>query len=120
MKLLIKEACQLAGEAISTHADVGDTVDATKDDAALLTRMGRAFYLDKSDDPTKGTLTATAEDKAAVKKAANAVADMLKERAAASPEGAAAAVAAANAAMVASAVTAALTAAGIGAPKAAA
>lgn len=99
MKLLIAQACQIAGEITSTHADIGDTVDVPKDDAATLTRMGRAFYLDKADDPTKGQLTASAEDKAAVKRAAQAQADLLKERdaaaAATSPAGLGALIAAA-------------------------
>jgi hypothetical protein len=69
MKLLIKEACTLAGPERSTHADVGDEVELhSKDEALLLARMGRALYLERSDDPTKGSFTATAEDKAVLKK----------------------------------------------------
>lgn len=69
MKLLIKEACTLAGPERSTHADVGDEVEVhSKDEALLLARLGRALYLDRADDPTKGTFTATAEDKAVLQK----------------------------------------------------
>lgn len=74
MKLLITEACQIAGEAVSQHADVGAEVDLPKDDAVLLARMGRAMFLDKADDPTKGSLTASAEDKANTKKRVEAIA----------------------------------------------
>lgn len=73
MKLLIIAACTIAGEAVSTHADVGEEVDVTKDEAGTLARMGRGLYLEKADDPTKGQLTATAEDKARVKKQVAAI-----------------------------------------------
>jgi len=73
MKLLILIACTIAGAEVSSHADVGEEVDVSKDEAATLTRMGRALYLEKADDPTKGQLTATAEDKARVKKQVAAI-----------------------------------------------
>ena len=72
-KILIAEACQLAGEEVSTHADIGESHDVSKDDALLLTRMGRAFYVDKADDPTKGRLTAAEDDKARIKRQAAAL-----------------------------------------------
>lgn len=73
-KLLIMAACLIAGETIGTPVAVGDTVDVPKDDAAYLARSGRALYLDKSDDPTKGQFTATAEDKQRAKEQAKAIA----------------------------------------------
>lgn len=109
IKLLITVACQLAGEEISAHADVGDVVEVSKDDAALLTRMNRAMYLDRADDPTKGSLTASPEDRANIKRRAAAIDGERKQRAhaaeAASPAGMAAMVAAA----VADAVKAAMS-----------
>lgn len=78
MKLLITEACQIAGESVSQHADVGTEVDLPKDEAILLARMRRAMFLDKADDPSKGAMTASAEDKATVKKRATAIADARK------------------------------------------
>lgn len=79
-KLLITAACLIAGETIAQHADVGDTVEVPKDDALSLCRQGRALYLDKSEDPTKGRLTADAEKKSEVKKQANAIASELTAR----------------------------------------
>jgi hypothetical protein len=74
MKLLIKEACLLAGPVQSTHCDVGDVVDChNKDEALLLARLGRAQYLDRADDPTRGQLTATDADRAQVKQRAAAL-----------------------------------------------
>lgn len=73
-KLLIMAACMIAGELIATPAAVGDTVDVPKEEANYLTRSGRALYLDKTDDPTKGLNTATAEDKARAKEQAKAYA----------------------------------------------
>jgi hypothetical protein len=74
MKLLITEACTIAGPEQSQHADVGDVVDVhSKDEALLLVRMGRARYLERNDDPTKGTLTATADDKAIVAQRVEAI-----------------------------------------------
>lgn len=110
IKLLIAQACLIAGDEVGRHADVGETVEvATKEEALLLTRAhGRAFYLDKADDPTKGTLTASPEDKDRIKREVKQLAAVAEQRAAEaqmqSPGGMAAMVAAA----VASAVQAAL------------
>jgi hypothetical protein len=73
-KLLIMAACLIAGETIGIPVAVGDTVDVPKDDALYLVRAGRALYLDKADDPTKGLHTATAEDKQRAKDQAKAIA----------------------------------------------
>jgi hypothetical protein len=111
MKLLILEACAIAtlGAEVSSHADVGDVVDVPKDDAISLARMGRAMFLDKADDPTKGLLTATDVDRTQVKRRAAAIEKERAARAATaaaqSPTGMAEMIAAA----VASAVAAALT-----------
>lgn len=110
IKLLIAQACLIPGDEVGHHADVGDTIEvSTKEEALLLTRAhGRAFYLDKTDDPTKGTLTASAEDKDRVKREVKLLAAAAEQRAlesqAQSPSGMAAMVAAA----VAQAVRAAL------------
>lgn len=76
MKIIIREACAVPGEeeGRTRHADVNDIADVPKEDAQLLCRMGRAYFLDKGDDPTKGTLTASGEDKASLKKQAEALA----------------------------------------------
>ena len=81
MKMLITTACLLVAEGVASHADIGDTAELSKDDAITLARMGRALYLEKSDDPTKGQLTAAAEDKARVKKQAAAIAAEHEQRA---------------------------------------
>lgn len=99
IKLLIIAACALAGSEAATHADIGDQVELdSKDEAAALTRMGRALYLDKAQDPQKGLLTATKEDlestKAQVKNIKAAREERATEAAAASPAGMAAMVAA--------------------------
>lgn len=73
-KLLILAACAIAGAELSAHADVGDVVDVSKDDASQLARMGRGLYLDKLDDPSKGLLTADADDKKRVAGQAAAIA----------------------------------------------
>jgi hypothetical protein len=108
MKLLILIACTIAGEEVSRHADVGDEVDVSKDEASTLTRMGRALYLEKTDDPTKGTLTATAEDKAKVKKMVAAIKAEREAREVANQAQSPAGLAALVAASVAQAVQAAL------------
>jgi hypothetical protein len=108
IKLLIISACTIAGEVVASHADVGDTVEVSKDDAALLTRMDRARYLDKGDDPTKGLLTASNDDKAAVKRHAAAIEEDRKERAAAAQVNSPTGMAALIAQSVATAVQAAL------------
>ena len=74
MKLLIIEPCTIAGNELSSHADVGDEVDVhSKEEALLLARMGRSRYLDRNDDPTRGQFTATAEDRSIVKKRVSAI-----------------------------------------------
>lgn len=85
MKLLIAEACLviLVGTENTVHADVGQTVDVSKDDALYLTRAGRALYLSRDDDPTKGTLTAQEDDKRRVSKTAAAVKEAQSQAAAA-------------------------------------
>lgn len=83
-RLLILAACMIAGEFIGTPAAVGDTVDVPKDEANYLTRAERAMYLDKADDPTKGLLTATAEDKARARDQAKAIASAAEAAAKAS------------------------------------
>jgi len=111
MKILILEACLIAtaGAEIAAHADVNDVVDVPKDDAVSLARMGRAMFLDKADDPTKGLLTASDTDRAQVKRRAAAIEKerTARDRAAAlqSPTGMAELIAA----TVASAVQAALS-----------
>lgn len=84
MKVLIAEACLVIalGQELARHADVGETVDVSKDDASLLARSGRGFYLSREDDPTKGTLTAQEEDKERIAKQAKAIAASQKEIAA--------------------------------------
>ena len=112
MKLLIIEACTIAGVEVSEHADVGGEVDVHKDEAATLTRMGRALYLEKSDDPTKGSLTASAEDKANVKKRVAAIKAEREAREVAAQAQSPAGLAALVAASVAQAVQAAVKPAG--------
>jgi hypothetical protein len=115
MKLLILEACAIAavGAEASSHADVGDVVDVPKDDAVSLARMGRAMFLDKADDPTKGLLTATDADRTQVKRRAAAIEKERAARAATaaaqSPVGMAEMIATAVAGAVATAVQAALS-----------
>ncbi|WP_428421960.1 hypothetical protein [Methylibium sp.] len=71
MKFLIAEACTIAGEQVSRHAEVNEEVDIPKDDALLLARMGRGYLLNKEDAP-KGqeSLVATSDDRAQIKKRA--------------------------------------------------
>lgn len=108
MKLLLIAACAIAGETVVEHADLGDVIDVSKDEAASLTRMGRALYLEKSDDPTKGTLTADADAKEKAKKQAAAIKAEAKARAEAAELQSPAGMAALVAASVAQAVQAAL------------
>jgi hypothetical protein len=111
MKLLILAACLIpaALSATAQHADVGEVVDVTKDDAAALTRMGRALYLDKADDHTKGALTATDDDKRKVKAQAKAIAEAREDRDRATQVQSPTGMAELIAATVASAVQAALS-----------
>lgn len=84
IKLLIAAAIVIATADGPSHADVGDTVEVDgKDEALTLCRMGRSFYVDKTQDPTKGLLTATKEDADRIKREAAAIASERKARAAA-------------------------------------
>lgn len=81
IKIIIAQACALATEDGPQHADVGDSHEVSKDDAHLLARMGRSFYLNRDDDPTKGLLTATKEDVDRIKREAKAIAADAQARA---------------------------------------
>lgn len=122
MKLLILAACLIptALGATAQHTDIGETVDVPKDDAVMLTRMGRALYLDKADDHTKGDLTATAEDRAQIKAQAKAIAEARAERERSAQMQTSTGMAELIAATVASAVQAALQTQAKGAPDTAA
>jgi hypothetical protein len=65
-KIIVLEACAIG---LGTHVEPGEKFEATREDAATLVRSGRAMYLDKADDPTKGLHTASADD---VKRATDA------------------------------------------------
>lgn len=75
IKVLILQACLIAGEDIGKAVAVGERPEVSKEDALYLARAGRALYLNKEDDPTKGLSTATDADVRAVKLQANAIAD---------------------------------------------
>lgn len=109
IKILIAEACLVPGADGMQHADINDVVELDKEDAHALTRHGRAFYLEKADDPSKiGRYTADADTKARLKRLASEVEAERKARAeraaAADPAGLSALIAA----QVAAAVKAAL------------
>ncbi|MGL4576368.1 MAG: hypothetical protein ACRCV9_16410 [Burkholderiaceae bacterium] len=104
MEIVIKEACTVTGEAIAEHVAVGQTVEVSKDEATTLTRMGRALYLNKADDPSKGAFTASKEDVTALTKQGKAI--LAAEATRASPPDS-------QASIIAAAVTAALAAAGL-------
>lgn len=109
IQVLIIEACTIAGAETSSHADVGQKVELdSKDEALFLARSGRALFLDKAQDPTKGSLTATKEDQDRVKQLAAQIAAAQKERAAEAQATSPAGLAALVAAQVAAAVQAAL------------
>ncbi len=72
-RVLILQACTVPGDEIARHADVNETVDVPKDDALTLARLGRARFVSRDDDPTKGDLTATADDKDLAKRTAAAL-----------------------------------------------
>lgn len=83
IKMLIKEACLVpaAGAPTGQPAEVAETVEIdTKEDALMLARAGRAYFLDKGNDPTKGLLTATKEEIDQVKDHAKAITAARKER----------------------------------------
>lgn len=70
-KVIIAQPCVIVPPgAAAQHADIGETHDLDKNDAHFLARLGRAFYLERDADPTKGALTATAEDKTRIKRLA--------------------------------------------------
>lgn len=108
IKMIIAVACAVAGETTAQHAAVNDTVDVSKDDAYLLARGGRALYLERADDPTKGQFSATAEDLARIKREAKAIAAEREAKAAEQATATPAGMAAMVAAQVAAAVQAAL------------
>lgn len=69
-KILITEACTVTGEIVARHVDVNDTIEVGVDEARTLTRLGRAFYVSREDDPTKGGFTVTPDVAAVAKKRA--------------------------------------------------
>lgn len=93
-RILITQACTVTGETVARPVEINDVVDVPKDEAATLCRLGRALYVSRDDDATKGGLTATAEDKALTKRAADAVRAAREQRRAAAGGDLAAAVAA--------------------------
>lgn len=108
IKLIIAVACAIAGEATAAHVAVGETVEVGKDDAYLLARNGRALYLDRAEDPTKGQFTATKDDLDRIKREAKGLAASQAERELAAQTSTPAGMAAMVAAQVAAAVQAAL------------
>ena len=72
-KVLILQPCTVPGDEIARHADVNEVVDVPKDDALTLARLGRARFVSRDDDPAKGDLTATADDKDLAKRTAAAI-----------------------------------------------
>ncbi len=109
IKLLILAACGIpVDDGFVQHADINDTVTVPDEDAHALARMGRAYYVDRDADPTKGALTATDADKQRLKAHAKAIVAQHEAAAVAaklnSPAGLAEAIAAAVAAGVAGAV----------------
>jgi hypothetical protein len=108
IKLIIAEACSLATSEGAQHADVGQTVEVdTKEEALTLCRYGRAFFLDKTVDPTKGLLTATKEDQDRLKRQAQQIEADRKARTAEAAASVPANLSALIAAQVAAAVQAA-------------
>jgi hypothetical protein len=99
VKILIIVACAIAASEGLAHSDIGDEVAVTKEDAGTLTRNGRALYLDKANDPTKGLLTADVDQKKKIKDQVKAIAAVTEAKAAAalqsSPQGLGALIAAA-------------------------
>ena len=81
IKLIIAVACLLPTPDGPQHADIAETVDIDdKDQALSLCRMGRAYFTDKTTDPTKGLLTAAKEDVDRLKRMASAAAADRKQR----------------------------------------
>lgn len=87
IKILIAEACIVSTEAGPRPVNVGETIDADRDSAYLLARMGRGYYLERGDDPGKGAYTATVEDKVRLKQQAAAIEVTRAESAAAAAIG---------------------------------
>ena len=107
--LIIAEACSIPSLEGAQHADVGQTVEVdTKEEALTLCRYGRAFYVDKAADPTKGLLTASKEDQDRLKRQAQYIASERKARAAESAASVPANLSAVIAAQVAAALQAAM------------
>lgn len=83
IKLLISAACLIPTSDGPQHLDIGDSVEVDdKDQALSLCRLGRAYFADKTSDPTKGLLTAAKEDVDRLKQQAAAVKAEMKQRAA--------------------------------------
>lgn len=83
IKLLIAVACLLPTPDGPQHLEVGDSVEVDdKDQATMLCRMGRAYFAEKANDPTKGLLTAAKEDVDRLKQQAAAIKAESKQRAA--------------------------------------
>jgi hypothetical protein len=108
IKLLVATAFLLPTAESPVHAEVGETIEIdSKDDALQLARGGRAYFVDKLQDPTKGLLTAGKEETDSVKLHAKQIAAERKQRA----EDAAMATPGGMAALVAQQVAAAVAAA---------
>lgn len=108
VKILIITACQVLADEGTRHADVAETVDTTREEAVQLARQGRALFLDKGDDPTKGQLTASKDDVESTRRHAKLIAAEREERAQAAQLATPGGMAALVAAQVAAAVQAAL------------
>lgn len=64
MKILITESTQVnhGDDLGGQHAESGNVIDVSKDNAKKLTEANRALYVNKTDDPFKdGRFTATKE-----------------------------------------------------------
>ena len=84
MKLLVIAACMVSvGPDQMEAVEQGGFVNVDKAQAETLTRFNRALYCAKSDDPTKGKLTADADMIAAAEKLSSKKAKAAKEPAAA-------------------------------------
>lgn len=64
MKLLVIEACLVNynDDAGGQHQDPGDLIDVAKDTAVALVHSGRALYVAKNDDPSKGAHHTASKD----------------------------------------------------------
>ncbi len=60
MKVILKQSCLVNYEDDrgGVHVDAGEVVEVREDRARELVRMGRALYVNRDDDPTKGANTA--------------------------------------------------------------